>query len=91
MMDINVDSPQWFTFFDKKTKEVTGYIGIEIISEDQQMANKLHRPITIKFKKRKLYSSFRDNIESSYCRYAIKYNKAVRLLLFTLNMHALFH
>ena len=54
-MDINVDSPQWFTFLTKKAKEATGYIGIRIISEDQQMANKLHRPITIKFKKRKLY------------------------------------
>ena len=45
--------------FDKKSK------GADIkneIKENQQLANELHKPIIRKFKKRKVYSSFKDNI-----------------------------
>ena len=52
MMDINEDSP----------KDTTTHTVTRIISEDQQMANEIHRPITRKFKKCKVYSSYRDNI-----------------------------
>ena len=46
-----------YKFFDKKSK------GSGIINEpNYQLANELHKPIIRKFKKRKLYSSFRDNI-----------------------------
>ena len=46
-----------YTFFDKKSK------GSGIINEpNYQLANELHKPIIRKFKKRKVYSSFRDNI-----------------------------
>ena len=48
-----------YKFFDKKSK------GADIkneIKENQQLANELHKPITRKFKKRKVYSSFKDNI-----------------------------
>ena len=34
--------------------------------ENQQLAEKLHIPITRKFKKRKVYSSFKDNIWGAY-------------------------
>ena len=37
--------------------------GSSIINEpNYQLANELHKPIIRKFKKRKVYSSFRDNI-----------------------------
>ena len=46
-----------YNFFDKKSK------GSGIVNEpNYQLANELHKPIIRKFKKRKIYSSFRDNI-----------------------------
>ena len=48
-----------FKFFDKKSKGA----GIKNkIKENQQLANELHNLIIRKFKKRKMYSSFKDNI-----------------------------
>ena len=46
-----------YTFFDKKSK-VSG-ITYEF---NYQLANELHKPIINKFKKRKVYSSFKENI-----------------------------
>ena len=46
-----------YKFFDKKSK------GSGITNEfNYQLANELHKPIIKKFKKRKVYSSFKDNI-----------------------------
>ena len=46
-----------YKFFDKKSS------GSGIANEpNYQLANELHKPIIQKFKKRKVYSSFRDNI-----------------------------
>ena len=46
-----------YTFFDKKSK------GSGITNESSyQLPNELHKPIIKKFKKRKVYSSFKDNI-----------------------------
>ena len=48
-----------YKVFDKKSKGA----GIKNeIKENQQLNNELHKPIIRKFKKRKVYSSFRDNI-----------------------------
>ena len=47
-----------YKFFDKKS--VKG-IGINTIS-NQQLADELHKPIIRKFKRRKVYSSFKENI-----------------------------
>ena len=44
-----------YKFFDKKSKG-SG------LKENQQLRNELHKPIIRKFKKRKVYSSFKDNI-----------------------------
>ena len=44
-----------YKFFDKKSRGA-------IIKENQQLANELHKPIIRKFRKRKVYSSFKDNI-----------------------------
>ena len=48
-----------YKFFSKKSK------GCSIkneIKQNQQLANEIHKPIIRKFKKRKVYSSFIDNI-----------------------------
>ena len=48
-----------YKFFDKKSKGS----GIKNkIKENQQLANELHKLIIRKFKNRKVYSSFKDNI-----------------------------
>ena len=56
MMFIKEDSV--YKFFDKKSKGS----GISAIEPNYQLANELHKPIIRRFKKRKVYSSYRDNI-----------------------------
>ena len=68
-----------YKFFDKKSK------GSDITNEpNYQLANELHQPIIRKFKKRKVYSSFRDNIwgvDLADMRSLSKYNKGIKYLL----------
>ena len=45
-----------FKFFDKKSRDTTTITRVTIISKDQQLVNELHRPITKKFQRRKVYS-----------------------------------
>ena len=47
-----------YKFFDKKSKGS----GITTNEFNYQLANELHKPIIKKFKKRKVHSSFKDNI-----------------------------
>ena len=47
-----------YKFFDKKTRGS----GIKSMLQNEQLAEELHKPIIRKFKKRKLYSAFKDNI-----------------------------
>ena len=47
-----------YNFSDKKT---TG-IGIKAMPQNEQLAEELHKAIIRKFKKRKVYSAFKDNI-----------------------------
>ena len=46
-----------YKFFDKKSK-ASG------LKENQQLANELHKPIIRKFKRKKIYSSYLNNIWS---------------------------
>ena len=70
-----------YKFFDKKSKGA----GIKNeIKQNQQLANELHKPIIRKFKKRKVYSSFKDNIWSvdlADMQLISKYNKGIKYLL----------
>ena len=50
-----------YKFFDKKSK---GAAVKNERKENEQLANELHKPIIRKFKKRKVYSSFKDDIWS---------------------------
>ena len=47
-----------YRFFDKKSSGS----GVAATEPNYQLANELHKQIIRKFKKRKVYSSFRDNI-----------------------------
>ena len=48
-----------YNFFDKKS---TGSGVKTALQFNEQLAKELHKPIIRKFKKRKVYSGFRDNI-----------------------------
>ena len=73
-----------FKFFDKKSK------GSSIKSmQNQQLADELHKPIIRKFKRRRVYSSFEDNIWSvdlAHMQVLGKYNKGIRYLLCAIDL-----
>ena len=69
-----------YKFFDSK---VSGS-GAKRIPENEQLANELHKPIIRKFEKRKVYSTFKDNIwgvDLADMQLLSKYNKGIRFLL----------
>ena len=56
-----------YTFLDKKSKgsgvtALANKSAIKSVSQNQQLAEELHKPIIRKFKKRKVHSAFKDNI-----------------------------
>ena len=54
------------------------------LKENQQLANELYKPINRNFKKRKVYSSFKDNIwgvDLADMQLISKHNKGIRYLL----------
>ena len=56
-----------YKFFDKKSAQLNKSSGSGIINEpNYQLAYELHKPIIRKSQKRKVYSSFRDNIWGVY-------------------------
>ena len=75
-----------YKFFDKKSKGA----GIKNeIKENQQLANELHKPVIRKFKKRKVYSFFKDNIwgvNLADIQLISKYNKGIRYLLCVIDL-----
>ena len=75
-----------YNFFDKKSKGS----GIKNdIKEHKKLANELHKPIIRKFKKRKVYSSFKDNIwgvDLADMQLISKYNKGIRYLLCAIDL-----
>ena len=68
-----------YKFFDKKSS------GSGITNgSNYQLPNELHKPIIKKFMKRKVYSSFRDNIwgvDLADMQSLSKYNKEIKYLL----------
>ena len=72
--------------FDKKSKGA----GIKNEMKDyQQLANELHKTIIRKFKKRKVYSFFKDNIRGvdlADMQLISKYNKGIRYLLCAIDL-----
>ena len=77
-----------YTFFDKMSqgsgRPWSSALKIANNKEDIQLADELHKPIIKKLKKRKVYSSFRDNIwgvDLANMQLLSKYNKGYRFLL----------
>ena len=69
-----------YAFFDKKTAGS----GIKSMQKNEKLAEELHKPIIRKFKKRKVYSTFKDNISGADLadmQLISKFNKGVRFLL----------
>ena len=74
-----------YKFFDKKSSGS----GVAAIEPNYQLANELHRQIIRKFKRRKVYSSFRDNIwsiDSADMQSLRKYNKGIKYLLCAIDL-----
>ena len=73
-----------YKFFDRKSS------GSGIVNEpNYQLTNELHKPIIRKFKKKKVYSSFRDNIWGADLvdmQSLRKYNKGNKYLLCTIDL-----
>ena len=73
-----------YKFFNKKSR------GSGIVNKpNYQLANELHEPIIRKFKKRKVYSSFRDNIggvDMADMQILSKYNKGIKYLLCSIDL-----
>ena len=68
-----------YKFFDKKSQGK----GLANNKENLQLANELHKPIIKKFNKRKVYSSFKDNIwgvDFADMQLLSKFNKGFRFL-----------
>ena len=75
-----------YKFFDKKSKGT----GVKNkIKQNQQLANKVHKPIIRKFKKRKVHSSFKDNIwgvDLADMQLISKYKRRIRYLLCAIDL-----
>ena len=67
-------------FSDKKSEGS----GAKLIPQNEQLANELHKPIIKKFEKRRVYSTFKDNIwvvDLADMQLLSKYNKGIKFLL----------
>ena len=79
--------------FDKEFRDATTYTETASFSQDQQLANELHNLIVRKFKKRKIYSSFRDNLwvtDLAYMLLISKYSKGVRILVIIIDIYSIY-
>ena len=78
-----------YKFFDKKSTKAKGAGIKNEIKENQQLANELYKSVIRKLKKRKVYSSFRDNIwgvDLTDMQLLSKYNKGTRYLLCAIDL-----
>ena len=76
-----------YKFFDSKVaspdKKSEGS-GAKLIPQNEQLADELHKPIIRKFKKRKVYSAFKDTIwgaDLADMQLLSKYNKGIKFVL----------
>ena len=73
-----------YKFFDKKSVgSGAKHVNTKLIPQNEQLADELHKLIIRKFKKRKEYSAFKDNIwgaDLADMQLLSKYNKGIRFL-----------
>ena len=85
-----------YKFFDKKTKgsgvtTLENKSAIKSIPQNKQLADKLHKPIFRKFKKRQVYSAFKDKIwagDVADTQLISKFNKGFRFLLCVIDIYS---
>ena len=78
-----------YNFFDKKSKGSGLKENQWNLLANSQLANELHKPIIRKFNKRKVYSSFKDNIwgaDLADTQLISKHNKGIRYLLCVIDL-----
>ena len=90
-MVIKEDQLQWFIrFFDKKSVSLDKSVGSGIINDpNYQLTSEPHKPIIRKFKKRKVYSYFKDNIwgvDLADMQSLSKYNIGIKYLLCAIDL-----
>ena len=74
-----------YKFFDKNSSGS----GVAVIGSNYQLANELHRQIIRTFQRRKIHSSFRDNIcgvDLADIKSLSKHNKGIKYLLCAINL-----
>ena len=74
-----------YKFFDKKTAGS----GVKSMSQNEQLAEELHKSIIRKFEKRKVYSPFKDNIwgaDLADMQLISKFSKGFKFLLFVIDI-----
>ena len=78
-----------YNFFDKKSKGPGLKENQRNFLQSSQLADELHKPIIGKFEKRKVYSSFKDNIwgvDLANVQLISKHNKGIRYLLCVIDL-----
>ena len=87
-----------YKFFDTKASSpdrntvgsgTTKSSSLERVNENIKLANELHKPIIRKFNKRKVYSSFKDNIwgaDLADMQLLSKFNKGIKYLLCVIDL-----
>ena len=79
-----------YKFFDKKSALVTDKstkgsgVNTKLAPQNQQLAEELHKPIIKKFKKRKVHTTFKDNIWGAHLadiQLLSRHNEGIRFLL----------
>ena len=74
-----------YKFFDKKSAgKGVKHVNTKVTPQNQQLAEELHKPIIRKFEKRKVHTSFKDNIlgaDLADMQLLRRYNKGIRFLL----------
>ena len=74
-----------YKFFDKKSKgSGAKHVNTKLATQNQQLAEELHKPVVRKFEKRKVHAAFIDNIwdaDLADMQLLNKYNKRIRFLL----------
>ena len=87
MMDIKDVLLLWFIHFLIKKNKGSGVVMLQ----NEQLAEVLHKQIIRKFKKRTVYSSFKDNIwdvDLADMQLISKFNKEIRFLLCVIDVYS---
>ena len=84
-----------YKFFDAKTKDsgitLANKSAIKSTPQNEQLADELHKPIIKLFKKRKVYSAFKDNIcvaDLADMQLISKLNKGFKILLCVIDIYS---